>query len=115
MIDKNKTYRTRDGREVRIYSVDGAGRYCVHGAVKTVDGWEMHLWAVDGRTSHRFESPLDIIEVKARIKREYWMNVYPDALGWSARTKEEADHGCINTGRIACVKIVIDCEEGEGL
>ena len=32
MIDKNKQYRTRDGREVRIYATDGYGHYPVHDA-----------------------------------------------------------------------------------
>ena len=35
MIDKSKTYRTRDGREVRIYATDGVGDQAIHGAVLT--------------------------------------------------------------------------------
>lgn len=33
MIDKNKKYRTRDGKEVRIYCTDGRGLYPIHGAI----------------------------------------------------------------------------------
>ena len=33
MIDMSKKYRTRDGREVRIYAVDGAKDYPVDVAV----------------------------------------------------------------------------------
>ena len=33
MIDMKKKYRTKDGREVRIYATDGVGHYPVHGAV----------------------------------------------------------------------------------
>jgi hypothetical protein len=32
MISMDKQYRTRDGREVRIYAVDGGGKYPIHGA-----------------------------------------------------------------------------------
>jgi hypothetical protein len=31
-IEMGKKYKTRDGRNVRIYAVDGFGVYCVHGA-----------------------------------------------------------------------------------
>jgi hypothetical protein len=34
MIDINKKYRTRDGREVRIYATDGDGDPLTHGAIK---------------------------------------------------------------------------------
>ena len=48
MIDMTKTYRTRDGREVRIYAVDGKGDFCVHGAVNTKDGWVLFQWLKGG-------------------------------------------------------------------
>ena len=32
-IEVGKTYKTRDGREVRIYAVDGLGVDAIHGAV----------------------------------------------------------------------------------
>jgi hypothetical protein len=54
--------------------------------------------------------------VKPRIKREVWVNVYPDSVGSVCKTREEADRlrPCTHN-RIACVKLTIDCEEGEGL
>lgn len=44
MIDINKKYRTRDGRDVVIYAINGSGRYPVYGAV---DGLITN-WSVDG-------------------------------------------------------------------
>ena len=40
IVDITKQYRTRDGREVRIYATDGNGLYCVHRAytVKEYNG-----------------------------------------------------------------------------
>ena len=116
MIDPKKTYRTRDGREVRIYAVDGALPYSVHGAVKHGDSWISKDWADNGGflTPHCETDPLDLIEVKPRIKREVWVNVYPHCIGDSMETKELADMKA-RLDRIACVKLVIDCEEGEGL
>ena len=123
-ISIDKKYRTRDGREVRIYAVDGRGKHPVHGAYLTEDGWKAYDWAADGiayppdglayppwyvKGNNR-----DLIEVKPRIKREFWMNVYPDDWTQVYESKNVADEYATGA-RIACVKIVIDCEEGEGL
>ena len=119
MIDKNKQYRTRDGREVRIYATDGGGEYPVHGSVFCADDseWTQESWSAQGlwmgaaSRDHR----LDLIEVKPRIKREVWVNVYPNGVDdelWF--TKTLADQQALPR-RIACVKITIDCAEGEGL
>ena len=112
MININKKYRTRDGREVRIYAVDGALPYSVHGAVKHGDSWISKDWADNGG----FLTPhdLDLIEVKPHIQREVWVNVYP--VGCCIfDAKDEADNMNGRSLRLACVKIMIDCEEGEGL
>ena len=46
-IDITKTYTTRSGLPVRIYAVDGVGKYPVHGAL--FDGaWIQHTWTVEG-------------------------------------------------------------------
>jgi hypothetical protein len=117
VIDPKKNYRTRDGREVRIYAVDGGDEFCVHGAI-LIDGiWCQRSWPISGIIGFKCKSDADLIEVKPRIKREVWVNVYPDRIGIVCESKEEADNatGAKSCLRIACVKLVIDCEEGEGL
>jgi hypothetical protein len=115
MIDKNKQYRTRDGREVRIYAVDGGFTAPVHGAVKFDGDWRIMSWGSDGVWHNGAFTDHDLIEVKPRIKREVWVNVYPEEIETLFyRTKEAADRGAVPK-RIACVRITIDCEEGEGL
>lgn len=115
MIDKNKQYRTRQGEEVRIYAVDGDDEMPIHGAVLTKHGWKVNSWARDGRWCPNMTDAVDLIEVKPRIKREVWVNVYPEDIETLFyRTKEAADRGAV-LKRIACVKLTIDCEEGEGL
>jgi hypothetical protein len=115
MIDPSKTYRTRDGREVRIYAVDGYGHYPVHGAYNLGDNdWQACCWTETGCANHReFIPAIDLIEVRPRIKREVWVNVYSD-FDVAYRSRGEADGNALQR-RIACVKLVIDCEEGEGL
>lgn len=119
MIDKSKTYRTRDGREVRIYATDGGqDKNGVHGAIKWGWGWGPIAWYPHGGYNSGLGDPRDLIEVKPRIKKEWWLNVHRRATGeltwWFQNSKEEAD-SAVGEGRIACVKVVIDCEEGEGL
>jgi hypothetical protein len=112
MISKDKQYRTRDGREVRIYATDGGGEYPVHGSVKTNDGWRPRTWVSNGQVGP-LENVGDLIEVKPRIKRTLWLNVY-EICASGYPTRYEADD-VASRSRLACVKVEIDCEEGEGL
>ena len=110
MIDLNKKYRTKDGCEVRIYAIDGTETTSVHGAIKGENGWFITTWRADGISSF---PDYDLVEVKPRIKKTVWINVYEDGTSIHS-TKDFADmHNY--SGRLACVKVEIDCEEGEGL
>jgi hypothetical protein len=115
MIELGKQYKTRDGREVRIYAVDGSGSVPVHGAIKNTYGWDPYQWIKDGR-SYLKDGPEDLVEVKPRIQRELWLNVYAEGHRGLClhHTKDGADDSAYKD-RIACVKLAIDCEEGEGL
>ena len=123
MIDINKKYRTRDGREVRIYATEGYGSYSVHGAVLTEEGWFPRCWTEHGELSHArlAHSAHDLIEVRPRYKRTVWLNMYEideyhvGSISWDSwDSKELADERKMNN-RIACVKVELDFEEGEGL
>ena len=115
MIDINKTYRTRDGREVRIYATDGGSRYSIHGAVSMDDGWFPRQWTINGELSQGrlVPSDHDLIEFRPRHKRTVWVNAYADDTNSVYRTKERADGD--KHLRIACIKVDLDFEEGEGL
>jgi hypothetical protein len=116
MIDPKKTYCTRSGNEVRIYAVDGDNEFPVHGAFRTKYGWKVEAWSASGRWLNDCDDACDLIEVNPRIKREVWVNVYAVELHTSLhRSKESADAFAPGLDRIACVKLTIDCEEGEGL
>ena len=111
MIDKNKTYKTRDGREVRIYATDGTDNQSIHGAVKDGNGWTIAAWYSDGvhARSNR-NGPRDLVEVRPRHKRTVWLHVWNG--GAVCATEEEY---YVPAGRIACIKVELDFEEGEGL
>ena len=116
MISMDKKYRTRDGREVRIYATDGG---CpggeprpVHGAFKDKEKWALCSWGKDG-VQGCSEGHYDLVEVKPRIQRTMWINVFPHTTATFSH-KLDAD-AYAGSSRIACVKVEIDCEEGEGL
>jgi hypothetical protein len=71
MISKDKTYRTRDGREVRIYATDGGGPYPVHGAILLSNLWVPANWSESGKYGSQFgrQHDCDLIEVKRRYQR----------------------------------------------
>ena len=114
MIDKNKTYRTRDGREVRIYATDGIMPTPIHGAVKSsyATEWHLYKWYEDGRTERNTLAfnMYDLIEVRPRHKSTVWVNVYPDEV-----FTHQHQHIPNRKDRIACIKVELDFEEGQGL
>ena len=121
MIDMNKKYRTRDGREVRIYATDGGDLFedrTIHGAVKNRNRWVFAVWnAMTGRcfASVKEETEMDLIEVRPRHKRRVWMNVYGSGIVPQAYSSEERANLNAGCNRIACIKVELDFEEGEGL
>lgn len=115
MTDKDKKYKTRDDRPARIYCTDAGGRLPVHGAVEVYPGeWHLERWTEDGRIhGMSSESNLDLIEVKPRIQKTLWLNVY-GAVGYAYPTKAEAKAGR-SPACLALIEVHVDCEEGHGL
>lgn len=113
-IEMGRTYRTRDGREVRIYAVDGGGKFPVHGAFRLNDLWEISWWTAEGKYTMGNEYPRDLIEFRPRIKREVWVNVYSDGTVIGKESRDDRN-AYITEGLRARKLITIDCEEGEGL
>ncbi len=114
MIELGKQYRTEDGCEARIYALDAGGQTPVHGAIKRSGLWIVTSWPKEGRWS--ISNPENnLVEVKPRIQREVWVNVCRNEVNdeWYFN-RQTADEQSLSS-RIACVKLVIDCEEGEGL
>jgi hypothetical protein len=115
MIDINKKYRTRDGREVRIYAInEGCGVASVHGAIKTKDGvWHVYSWSEDGLSIFGRKRNEDLIEIRPRHKRTVWVTVYP--MNRYQISDENIQCDIYPPKRIACIKVELDFEEGEGL
>ena len=117
MIDINKKYRTRVGREVRIYATDGGGPQPVHGAISGLNFWSTANWSKNGSYTVVYgqEHDNDLIEFRPRHKRTVWMNMYSEGFISSEHEDKEAADRSAFAGRIACIKVKLDFEEGEGL
>ena len=115
MISMDKQYKGDRGEDIRIYNTNAGGWFCVHGAVLVGEVWEPMRWTIDGEPDFMMNFSTELIEVKPRIQREYWVNVYFNCIGNGYETKKMADGATFGKDRIACVKITIDCAEGDGL
>ena len=117
-IEMDKKYKTREGNNVRILCTDrNHHQYPVMGLIEQKDGDYVVCWTAYGicSSSHKGFDKWDLIEDKPRVKREYWVNLYPqEKIVGVYNEKQNADIAAMKD-RIACTKIEIDCEEGEGL
>ena len=116
MFEAGKTYRTRDGREARVYATDGGPEWPIHGAIKRDGGeWISHNWRANGRLWNKAgDSHFDLMPPK----REAWVNIYPNLsnnvflASYLHTTRAAADEHA-GTDRVACVRI--EYTEGQGL
>jgi hypothetical protein len=117
MIDIKKQYRTKSGKEVKIYAINEDGPFPVHGAVKGSHWWEMETWTQEGRVDHYMEREDDLVEVPKRIQQTVYLNIYDDSYNnyVSVRYSKENALDKAEDELFACVKVDIDVEEGHGL
>lgn len=114
-VEMGKQYKTRSGKEVRLYATDCGGVYTVHGPHRSGEFWAVGSWLSNGESYRGGVHELDLVEVKPRIQREVWLNIYGNDTDWCVHnSRADADrHSAAD--RLACVKVTIDYEEGEGL
>jgi len=112
-ISMDKTYRTRDGKEVKLLMLDGGGKYPVLGAVKDsdTDSWEAETWNTKGGYDAFVASNTenDLIEVAKTEKLDVWANVFMSGagtlnIGGGYPTKEEARRN-LTSGTFATIRV----------
>jgi hypothetical protein len=79
------------------------------------DEVELRMFA-DGKVLSDSMHGCDLINIPERIKRDVWLNVYPNCV--SAHTDEESakigkDYPSSNC--LACIKVTLAFDKGEGL
>lgn len=113
-LNGSRPVTTRDGRKVTIYYTEAPDEYPIYGRIKGAP--EPSYWRRNGTyLTIGGESNRDLIQPPRQFKYERWVNVYEDGPSlYHHLTKEIADLHKRHK-RIACVKVVIEGEEGEGL
>jgi hypothetical protein len=114
-IDWSRPLQTRDGRKARLLGVINSKPFSHVVAVECRDVEETRHHTPSGSYWETiYNSDYDLINAPERIKREYWVNVYPSgALSWFNSKESAAFHS--GSSVQARVKVVIECNEGEGL
>jgi len=119
-VDINKEYRTRGGHKVTLYTTEAGGVHPVHGRIELDSGESLLTsWREDGTGGSEGACCNDLVEVKQRIQRQVWLNVYDEwdrAAGHLSRLRADRA-AALNfpRERIACVRVAIDVEHGHGL
>jgi len=114
-LDGTRPVTTRDGKKVTLYCVDAPGEWPIHGRI---EGMGSPLaWMASGRALPQYEIAQDLIQPPPPpkpFKHEFWMNVYPDHVVGRHDTRKSAD-ALAQPDRIACVRVVVEGYEGDGL
>jgi hypothetical protein len=120
MIDINKKYQTRDGREVVIYAVYPEQKFAVHGTIKQRDGsCNSEEWMIDGTYTMAFPiTDHNLIEVQEPPEEvTVWINFYKrDVVGRAFFDKGDAQHDACFTdpeNLIATKRVTIQYRPGE--
>ena len=113
--DWNSILETREGLPVRIYAVDGSGNVSIHGAIKHDYGWVITHWNRNGWWTSNILNNNDLVLKKRKFRYEHWINVYPDYCSGEYYPHRRLADSYASGDRIACVKVIIEGTEGDGL
>jgi hypothetical protein len=113
MIDIAKKYKTRDGRDVVLYTTTREGIWPVVGDIVKDSGLRLQFWDKFGNCYPGYKTASDLVEVKPINVYERWVNIYPSGKSISWLSRQDADDN--GEGRIACIHIKNEFREGEGL
>lgn len=115
MIDFDKPVQTRDGRAVTVLTTLRADT--MYPVVALVEDKDIVIYTDLGKIhiGRDWDDDLDLVNVPVKHTREVWLNIYPGSTCvWAQETKGDAD-AYAGPGRIACIPVTIEFEEGEGL
>lgn len=118
MIDLSRPVTTREGRPALVYTTEALHpHYPLHGAYEVEpEVWVPASWTRDGKYIPYRESRRDLINPPAhvcRIRRTVWLNIYPETTTTHIGAASARVAAC--AGRLACISVLVDCVEGEGL
>jgi len=115
-LDLTKPIQTRDGRPAKfLHKLKGEPDFPIVCVIDSSEDEQINYYNKDGlvRTGG---SVLDLINVPVKHVREYWVNGYEHSCSfYNTREGCEIADADNPSKRLACVKITIPFEEGQGL
>lgn len=115
-IEEGKQYETKCGYRWAAYSFYAGGDWPIHGAWQNpqTKQWQIGAWSKDGK--HMLTEDYNLVPAKREFARERWINVYE----WEETLHTDKWHanaaaGNADSKRLACVRVMITCREGDGL
>ena len=116
IVEMGKEYRLASGALYRLFCVDGGGNYPVLGAyLDPRDNLWTHIAHKSNGSSNMSQDTYDLVEVKPRIKGEFWLAHLSREHVVALTEYPCATHTVWNVEPIAITHHTYDCEEGEGL
>lgn len=118
-FDKTKPVQTRDGRAARIVAELNTPAFPLLAVITNKNGSEgaQHFTREGYLYGPGSLNPADLVNVPVKITRTYFINVYSNESGSMDclhETRHSADSEASN-GRLACVPVTVEFEEGQGL
>jgi hypothetical protein len=104
--------QTQEGGLVTIYTTEHTGRYPIVGRVG--DNVTVTRWSNDGRWISHEDGSLDLVPVPRKFTHELWVNVGPNKK-FTHHTSAHQAQRVRESDCIACVKVIVEGVEGEGL
>ena len=113
-LNLSKPVQTKDGRVVKLITVSGRDPWPVVGYIEGQG--KPQCWMISGEQFHSQPRNTDLVNVV--VKHVYWVNLYPDGVGYVHSSRKQADdYRCRSMyddeDCIACIKVEV--KEGEGL
>ena len=113
IVEMGKEYRLANGNEFRLLCTDAGGNHPVVGLVIDGGEWVTTRRRADGTSA--INTNFDLIEIKPRIKGEFWLAHLSREQVVALTEYPCATHTVWNVEPIAITHHTYDCEEGEGL
>ncbi len=124
-VTLEKEYTTRSGRPVHLLSLEASGPFPVIGLIEAGRHRTVGRWTLNGEYKKGSSGRWDLIPVRHHVSRTFWVNITRDGYeseihatqsaalsAWTVASRLSPEGG---SSRIACVRVTIECTEGDGL
>jgi len=113
IVEMGKEYVTESGKPARVIAMDGGGEFPIVALIGNDDAVKsVRFFKINGKSA---SYNCDLVEVKPRIKGEFWLAHLSREQVVALTEYPCATHTVWNVEPIAITHHTYDCEEGEGL